>query len=156
MAAFEKDITQTIWTMHIDHQCIYTTTELHDTLILLQLRPLNQYGPQHYKTCLQGFPQSEIQTSLLSYWDYLENEILLEANLDMILSKKRITTVLIRLRGCAGWSAVLLFANLRRQVFSRWGLYWLLDSFLIGNMYYRWVAAKRNNIKSKLRVMVWD
>ena len=29
----------------------------------------------------------------------------------MILSKKRITKVLIRLRGCAGWSAPVLFAN---------------------------------------------
>ena len=32
-------------------------------------------------------------------------------NLDMILSKRRITKALIRLRGCAGWSAHLLFAN---------------------------------------------
>ena len=39
----------------------------------------------------------------------------------MILSKKRITKVLIRLRGCAGWSAPVLFANPRRQVFSRQG-----------------------------------
>ena len=31
------------------------------------------------------------------------------------------TKELIRLRGCAGWSAPLLFANLRRQVFSRLG-----------------------------------
>ena len=36
----------------------------------------------------------------------------------MVLSKKRITKALIRLRGCAGWSAPLLFATLRRQVFS--------------------------------------
>ena len=39
----------------------------------------------------------------------------------MILSKKRITKALIRLRGCAGWSAPVLFANPRRQVFSRCG-----------------------------------
>ena len=43
-------------------------------------------------------------------------EISPEAKLDMILYKKRITKVLIRLRGCAGWSAPLLFANPRRQV----------------------------------------
>ena len=36
----------------------------------------------------------------------------------MILSKKRITKALIRLRGCAGWSAPVLFANSGRQVFS--------------------------------------
>ena len=37
----------------------------------------------------------------------------------MILSNKPITNALIRLRRCAGWPAPLLFANLRRQVFSR-------------------------------------
>ena len=36
----------------------------------------------------------------------------------MILSKKRITKALISLRGCAGWSALVLFVNPRRQVFS--------------------------------------
>ena len=51
----------------------------------------------------------------------LKIEISLVASLDMVLSNKRITKVLIRLRGCAGWSAPLLFANPRRQVFSRRG-----------------------------------
>ena len=41
----------------------------------------------------------------------------------MILSKKRITKALIRLHGCAGWSAPVLFANPRRQVFSHRGPY---------------------------------
>ena len=50
-------------------------------------------------------------------------QISLEASLDMILYKKRITKALIRLRECAGWFAPLLFANLRRQVFSRRGPY---------------------------------
>ena len=49
----------------------------------------------------------------------LKIEILLVASLNMILSNKRITKALIRLRGCAGWSAPLLFATHRRQVFSR-------------------------------------
>ena len=40
----------------------------------------------------------------------LKNEISLVASLDRILSKKRKTKVLIRLRGCAGWSDPLLFA----------------------------------------------
>ena len=39
----------------------------------------------------------------------------------MVLSKTRITKALIRLRGCAGWSAPVLFATPRRQVFSRQG-----------------------------------
>ena len=38
-------------------------------------------------------------------------------------SKKRITKALIRLCGCAGWSAPVLFPNPRRQVFSGRGPY---------------------------------
>ena len=52
------------------------------------------YGPQRDKTCLRDFQQSENSPI---------------ASLDMILSKKRITKVLISLCGCAGWSAPLLF-----------------------------------------------
>ena len=48
-------------------------------------------------------------------------EISSVANLHMILSKKRITKALIRLCGCAGWSAPVLFANPRRQGFSHCG-----------------------------------
>ena len=36
------------------------------------------------------------------------------ASLHMMLSKKQITKALIRLRGCVGWSATVLFANPRR------------------------------------------
>ena len=39
----------------------------------------------------------------------------------MMLSNKRITKALIRLRRCTGWSALLLFAHPQRQVFSRRG-----------------------------------
>ena len=49
-------------------------------------------------------------------------EISLVSSLDGILSKKGKTRELIRLRGCAGWSAPLLLATLRRHVFSRRGL----------------------------------
>ena len=42
-------------------------------------------------------------------------EISLKANLDMILSNKSISKALISLRGYAGWSAPLLFANSRRH-----------------------------------------
>ena len=31
------------------------------------------YGPRREKTCLRDFRQSEFQTGLLSYTDYLEN-----------------------------------------------------------------------------------
>ena len=52
-----------------------------------------------------------------------EIEISPVASLQIILSKTRIIKALIRLRGCAGWSAPVLFANPRRQVFSRRGPY---------------------------------
>ena len=38
------------------------------------------------------------------------------ASLDLILSKKRLTKALISLRGCAGLSAPLLFANPEAQI----------------------------------------
>ena len=38
-------------------------------------------------------------------------EMSLVASLDMIFSKKRITKALISLRGYAGWSAYMVFAN---------------------------------------------
>ena len=43
-------------------------------------------------------------------------EISLVGSLDIILSKKRIAKALIKLRGYAGWSAHLMFANPRRLV----------------------------------------
>ena len=41
---------------------------------------------------------------------------ILAASLDMILSNKGITKMLIRLRGCAGWSAFFVVSKHRRQV----------------------------------------
>ena len=79
-------------------------------------------GPCREKTCLQGFWQSEIQTSLLSYRDKLENWHFACSKFRYdILSKKQITKVLIRLHACAGWSVPELLANPRRQVFWRRG-----------------------------------
>ena len=50
-----------------------------------------------------------------------KSEISYVGSLHTVLSKKQTTKALIRLRGCAGWSASVLFANSRRQVFSRRG-----------------------------------
>ena len=50
-------------------------------------------------------------------------EILLVASLEIMLFNKQITKALIRLRGCPGWSAAVLFANLLKQVFSLRGPY---------------------------------
>ena len=56
-------------------------------------------GPRHEKACLQGFRKGHAPTSKI--------EISLVACLDIILSDKGMTKVLIRLCGCAGWSAPL-------------------------------------------------
>ena len=61
----------------------------------------------------------------------LKNEISLVASLAMILSNKRITKSLIRLRGCAGWTAPLLFENHRRQFFSRRDPFYFLTLILL-------------------------
>ena len=55
--------------------------------------------------------KARLKTSLLSYRDSYKIEISLVAILDIILSKKRMTKALICLRGCAGWSVPVLFAN---------------------------------------------
>ena len=51
-------------------------------------------------------------------------EISPAASLQMILSRKQNKKALIRLRGCAGVSAPVLFTNPRRQGFSRRGPYY--------------------------------
>ena len=79
------------------------------------------FGPRCEKTCLQGFCQSKIQISLLSYRDNLENEISPVASLNMKFSKKANNKGADQTRGCAGWSAHVLFANPRRQVLSQRG-----------------------------------
>ena len=79
------------------------------------------FGPRREKTCLRGFRQSEFQTSLLRYRDYLENWNFTCAKFTYDTFQIANNKALIRLRGCAGWSAPVLFANPRRQVFSRRG-----------------------------------
>ena len=69
------------------------------------------YGPRRDITCLRGFWQSGIQTSFLRYRGQLENRNFTFTSLDMTILKMGITKLLIRLRGCSGWSAPLLFAN---------------------------------------------
>ena len=66
------------------------------------------FEPRHEKTCLWGLQPGKIQTSLLSTSQGLE--ILDIASRCIILSRWRTTKTVIRLHGCAGWSAPLLFA----------------------------------------------
>ena len=54
---------------------------------------------------------------------------------DQVIHKpanKQIIKVLIKLPGCAGWSAPLLFTNPRRQVFSRQGLNYINTHLSVG------------------------
>ena len=76
------------------------------------------------KICLRGFRQSETQQVSSATRTSQKIESLPKASLHMILATKRITKALIRLRGCAGWSALVLFTNPQRQVFSRQGQYY--------------------------------
>ena len=64
-----------------------------------------------------GFPTKQVSNQRLAS----EFEISPVASFHMVLSKKRMTKALIRLRECAGWSAPVLFANPRRQVLLRRG-----------------------------------
>ena len=91
------------------------------------LRPFNEFlslrvnWSRREKTCLPGFRQREFQTSLLSYRDKLENRNFNCSKFTYNTTKNGITKALIRLGGTAGWSAPVLFANPRRQVFSHRG-----------------------------------
>ena len=80
----------------------------------------SQRGPSTRENLSSGFPIRSYQ-NLPAQLQRLARTVKfpLGASFEMILSNKRITKALIRLRGCAGWSAPLLFANPRRQVFSR-------------------------------------
>ena len=75
------------------------------------------FEPRHEKTCLREFStrsdsnwpaQLQKLARILKFWLYR----------DIILSKQRTTKALIRLRGCAGWSAPLLFTYEIRHIFS--------------------------------------
>ena len=69
-----------------------------------------------------GFSDKAIFKSVFSVTETSKKiEVSPVASLDIILSNMRITKALIRLRGCAGWSAPVLFAKPRRQVLSRRG-----------------------------------
>ena len=71
-----------------------------------------------------GFPTKRVANQSLQLQRLARKfEISLVASLDMILLDTRITKALIRLRGCAGWTAPVLFANPQRQFFSRRGPY---------------------------------
>ena len=91
---------------------------------------LVSYGPRCEKNCFRGWGGGEgcfdkecFKPVSSAKETSLKNEISPAASLHMILSKMQ-KKALIRLRGCAGWSAPVLFTNPRRQGFSRRGPYY--------------------------------
>ena len=65
-------------------------------------------------------PQSRVKHYTTEPLRSLDKRVLV-ASLDMIISNQQITKALIRLPGCAGWSAPVLFAKPRKQVFLQQG-----------------------------------
>ena len=87
------------------------------------------------RKCVFGhFRPGKFQTSLQKLARTLDR-----ASIHIKLSKQRTTKVLIRLRGCAGWSAPLLFAYGIRHVFAWPGPYYLL---LFVAITYTWAPSK--------------
>ena len=81
-------------------------------------RAVDKHTPRREKTCLLGFWQQRVSNQSLRLNRLIENWIFLhEAILGMILLKKQTTKLLMRLRGCAGWSGPLLL-YITGQVFS--------------------------------------
>ena len=66
--------------------------------------------PCREKTCRQGKSHVRLKPTCSDTETRWKIRILHEASIDILLSNKQITKALIRLRGCTGWSAPLLFA----------------------------------------------
>ena len=79
------------------------------------------YGPRREKPVFGVSDKARFKSVSSATETSSKIEMSLLPSVDIILSKKRITKALTRLRGCAGWSAHVLFANPRRQGFSRVG-----------------------------------
>ena len=80
----------------------------------------NIIEPRHEKTCLRVCVQVRLKPACSAIETSQSLEILDLASIFIILSKQRTTKALIRLRGCAGWSASLLFAySINRFVMMR-------------------------------------
>ena len=62
-----------------------------------------QHRPRREKTCLLGFRQSESRLNRLD-----RKLIFFRTSLGIILLKKQMTRLLMILRGCSGWSGLLL------------------------------------------------
>ena len=74
--------------------------------------------PRHDKSCLQEFPTWPDTNSPAQPQKLASLEISAIESRDIILSKQRTTKALIRLHGCAGWTAPLWFAYDIRHIFS--------------------------------------
>ena len=102
----------------------------HTTLLEISCCGSNVVGPRPQENLSLGFskrsyPNQPAQLQRLPR----KFEISLVASLDMLLFNKRITNALIRLHGCAGWSALLLFA-IPEDRFSRVNAHLMSNHFI--------------------------
>ena len=76
------------------------------------------FEPRHDKMCLRESDQAIHKQACSATEASMRLEIWVTENRAITLSRQLTTKALIRLRGCAGWSAPLLFAYDIRHVFS--------------------------------------
>ena len=95
---------------------VRVVTQYMEAFIVLLMHFL--FEPRHEKTCLRESPTRPDTNRPAQPQKLASLEISAIESRDIILSKQRTTKALIRLRGCAGWSAPLLFAYDIRHIFS--------------------------------------
>ena len=78
-----------------------------------------QMGLEATKPVFRAFDKGRLKSASSATETSYNIENLLVASSDMLLFNKGITKALIRLRGCSGWSAPLLFVNPEDRFSSR-------------------------------------
>ena len=108
-----------VYAMHPDHYTDGSVTEIetYDSCVVMLTVWIN--GPRHVKLCLREFPtRSDSKLACSATEASMMVDILVTETRDITLSRQRATKMLIRLCGCADWSAPLLFAYDIRHIFS--------------------------------------
>ena len=95
----------------------------------------NNWATSHENVSSEIFDQVRFKPACSATKASLNLETLDIASIHSItLSKQQTTKVLIRLRGCAGWSAPLLFAYAIRHIFVWPGPIHFLSSYFVNKM----------------------
>ena len=94
----------------------------------------NTFQPRHEQTCLRGRDKTRPAQPHRPAWV----EILDWESVGFILSRQQTTNSLSGLCGCAGWSALLMFAYGVRQIFSCRGSFSFVFSLFSLFYYCKW------------------